>query len=136
MSFYKLKVWLTTITVSPLVYFWLSPANFQDFAHLMGAVILIVIINVLGFILSIPTLILFSLVKGYMKKRMQRPITIKLALSIVAIVGILVSSYIITGEIFDDCMKLFISYASIMIPSIWYFKLQEDHNDIADRTSN
>ena len=135
MPLFKFKVWLATITVSPMVYFLLSPANFQDFSHLMGAVIMIIIINVLGFILSIPTLIVFSLVKAYMEKRMQRPITIKLALSIVAVIGIWISSYFITEDLFsEDSFTIFISYASIMIPSIWYFKLDRESDNVVPNT--
>lgn len=118
------RVWLITILVSPTIY-WTAYAiqesdEIEEFASFFPVLFLSVF---LGFIFSIPTMLLFHLVYEKLFDKDIRQLNTKTILSLVLITGILGTFFIIGGSLFSlrgDSM-LPACYLMTALCAIWFF---------------
>lgn len=115
---YILKVWFTTILVSPvLLCLILGVITSDAFFDILPLSMLMI---VFGFVFSIPT-IFAQLITTIVLERMDKHHSlIKIVLSIFAVLGIYLSFYIIKVSFVQFIGPLI--YSVTMTSSIWYFK--------------
>jgi hypothetical protein len=115
---YYLKVWLSTILVSPiLLLLVLAIANATEFSELYTAIPLYGLMIGVGFVLSIPTMFLFYFLNFYLTKNSFELRRRKFILSGFSIIGVYLTFYLY------DKGFIFSSIQSFLWPTIYSFTI-------------
>lgn len=123
MPFYKIKVWLTTLVVSPFLILLSGLPDAEELAYAMPIIFTIIPFS---FIFSLPLLIIFALTHSIMRRFNNGKITIKITLSIISLLGIFAYLYLATGKIITTPAHIYtLSYSASILFSIWFYKLDE-----------
>lgn len=129
---YFLKVWLTTLLISPLficISLWINKSHhwLNDFE---GIHIFIILAMIMGTIFSLPAITIFYLLGKELQKKNINNKTIRVILSIYAVISIFITFSLLDGAFITISNKNFVwpvSYSLIMIVSICYFNMNIDN---------
>lgn len=120
---YLLKIWATTIFISPWIYaivfgvFKGRPLSYFPYVAFMVPV---------SIVFSLPTLLLQLVIAVQFLKVEKEHKIMKELLSLVAIIGISVPFYLVIRTE-EELVWSSIVYILVMVTSIWYFKITPDN---------
>lgn len=122
--YYCLKIWLTSVVTGPVIFFLFSCSNnYTDLSILEDNAFIALIMAVIGFIFSMPSMLLLWLATIEIKKRGLSVIVSKVILSFAGAVLTLMAG-ILCSAMIDPAVIIFSAlYMVIVITGIWIFKL-------------
>lgn len=126
---YNSKVFLTTLFLAPSI-FWLSlfvlKSGKSSDLYSIAPVLLTSIF--VGFVLSIPTMLLFWIANEKLHNRASDIRRIKTILSLLATIGILATFLVVDKSLFNSFLSFLfpLSYLVVMVVSIWIFENKFD----------
>jgi hypothetical protein len=118
-SSYPLKTWLFTILVSPFLFILiLGIYNSSTLSQIIESIPLLFYMNVFGLVLSLPSLFLFWLLFKELKSSSRSIWLKKLLLSLVGIVFIWITFYLLDRKYFSE-----VDFQTLMWPGIYSITL-------------
>jgi uncharacterized membrane protein len=116
---YVLKFWAATVLLSPIpITLFLGLKSIFSYFEMFYLMVM------MGAFFALPTVVIQALAIIVMKRAARNAILIKIALSIVAVLGTYISFYLLKVS-FIEYLGPFV-YSVIMVCSIWYFRLGRD----------
>ncbi len=127
---YTIKVWLFTVIISPLLLALTLGAiiNGSNFNSILSSYEIIFAMIIVGFLLSIPAVVIFWLLKRSLKNRL--PIWMeKIILSFYAFFSVWISFFIVDSGFITQWSEQTIwvlIYSLTMFLGVWIFKIHTD----------
>lgn len=114
-KYYILKIWISTIVIAPIIIaLFLKFSDSYAFTS-SSAIEIFIMMTFLGFFFSIPVMLLFSLVHGFLRKR-QLPEILKICiLCLIAVFGVYTAFYISGIAPFDKKAFIYPAIYAIVI---------------------
>ena len=118
--FYTVKVWQTSVWLSPVVIVFAGVMGTPDFGIMM-------IVAFMGMIFSLPSAALFGcsiyLLNGTKFNTLHKRIILSITGIALTILPFLF--FPDTAEILKDCKQIVGSYALIIVAGVWFYKLEK-----------
>lgn len=124
---YSIKVWLFTVTVSPLLLFLILGLiiNSAKWNEILDSWMMIGFMMLYGLVLSIPSMLLFWLIQRQVKNNLNENKT-KLILSVYSFFSVWITFYIFDkGFVERGFQQIFwvVIYSLTIVIGVWIFKL-------------
>ena len=124
---YTIKVWLFTIITSPLLIAFLFGTILNDSSStsILNSYEIIVVMIIVGFLLSIPAMVIFWLIKRSLKNKYSQ-LTEKTIVSIYSFLSVWTTFYIVDNGFITKPSEQTIwalLYSLTIVIGIWIFKL-------------
>lgn len=123
---YIVRVWLTTIVLSAVLVCLIDGlASFTEWNQAQTSVIMILLAISVGFVFSLPTVFLLTMLLQYFSNTNTPIRYTRLFLSAFAIVGVSVSFKILDERFFSSVKDSVwpLIYATMMAGSIWFYRI-------------
>lgn len=125
-EFYIIKVWLSTILFSPFLIFLFSWILLKkELNAIFGAFKYYLLYAAIGFLFSIPSIIIFGYLYRYLTKRKVTIAQLNLCLCLFSIFSIFVSFYLLGKNFLFSNIVFPISYSFVTCLSIIFIKKGE-----------
>lgn len=123
---YIIKVWLFTIIISPLLIALVLGAiiNNSSFNSILNSYEIIFVMIIVGFLLSIPTMVIFWFIKRSLKSKYSN-LTEKIILSIYAFLSVWVTFFIVDNGFvtrWSEQTIWVLIYSLTIVIGVWIFK--------------
>ncbi|MFT5862074.1 MAG: hypothetical protein ACI828_000720 [Flavobacteriales bacterium] len=123
---YVVKIWLFTIIVSPLLIALILDAIINDssFTSILNSYEIIFVMIIVGFLSSIPAMVIFQLIKRSIKNKFSYLIE-KIILSIYAFLSVWITFYIVDNGFITRWSEQTIwvlIYSLTIVMGVWIFK--------------
>ncbi|SHG97320.1 hypothetical protein SAMN05443549_10981 [Flavobacterium fluvii] len=126
---YSIKVWLFTVTISPLLLFLTLglTANSAQWNEILDSWLILSIMMVYGLVLSIPAILIFWLIQRKLTTTLNDN-KVKLILSLYSFISVWITFYIFDKGFVErgfQQMLWVIVYSITTVIGVWLFKLQK-----------
>ncbi|MFT5752631.1 MAG: high-affinity Fe2+/Pb2+ permease [Dokdonia sp.] len=122
---YVVKIWLFTIIVSPLLIALILDAIINDssFTSILNSYEIIFVMIIVGFLSSIPAMVIFQLIKRSIKNKFSYLIE-KIILSIYAFLSVWITFYIVDNGFITRWSEqtIWVLIYSLSSMGVWIFK--------------
>ena len=123
---YPIKHWLGTLAVGPIIIL-IYDAVFSNYNSMLSALEFYLMFFLFGLLFSLPVLLIYYVCFKMITRKLKSKVRIKLVLLLIAILGTLLTFYLIGGTLMDPLM---ISYSVALVMTAIFLKIDIESDDV------